>query len=202
VIIHSTPVKLDSVTHLQSIGFAPVVLRECDEATPRCVSFRFAAAFVPGPIRRDFAGVGDGTGGSIASNWGDPDFGNGIIMLGKTLLLSSLLLVALSLSAAMPPAKEKAKTAQSIAELQLKLEKIMADTHTPGVSVAIVHRDGPEWVAGLGKANVAANAPVTDATLFRIGSTSKAFAFDSEAGERGEAFVDGSGAEARAGDLV
>jgi CubicO group peptidase (beta-lactamase class C family) len=97
-------------------------------------------------------------------------------MLGKTLLLSSLLLVALSLSAAMPPAKEKAKTAQSIAELQLKLEKIMADTHTPGVSVAIVHRDGPEWVAGLGKANVAANAPVTDATLFRIGSTSKAFA--------------------------
>lgn len=97
-------------------------------------------------------------------------------MLGKTLLLSSLLLVALPLRAAAPPAKEKAKPAQSIAELQQKLEKIMADTHTPGVSVAIVHRDGPEWVAGLGKANVAGNAPVTDATLFRIGSTSKAFA--------------------------
>jgi CubicO group peptidase (beta-lactamase class C family) len=39
-----------------------------------------------------------------------------------------------------------------------------------------VHRDGPEWVAGLGKSNVAANHAATDETLFRIGSTSKAFA--------------------------
>jgi CubicO group peptidase (beta-lactamase class C family) len=68
------------------------------------------------------------------------------------------------------------KPAQSIAELRQQLEKILADTHTPGVSVAIVHRDGPEWVAGLGKSNVAANQPTTDETLFRIGSTSKAFA--------------------------
>jgi CubicO group peptidase (beta-lactamase class C family) len=38
-----------------------------------------------------------------------------------------------------------------------------------------VHRDGPEWVAGLGKSNVAANQAATGETLFRIGSTSKAF---------------------------
>jgi CubicO group peptidase (beta-lactamase class C family) len=68
------------------------------------------------------------------------------------------------------------KPAQSIAELRQQLEKILADSHTPGVSVAIVHRDGPEWVAGLGKSNVAANQATTDETLFRIGSTSKAFA--------------------------
>jgi CubicO group peptidase (beta-lactamase class C family) len=68
------------------------------------------------------------------------------------------------------------KPAQSIAELRQQLEKILADTHTPGVSVAIVHRDGPEWVAGLGKSNVAANQATTEETLFRIGSTSKAFA--------------------------
>jgi CubicO group peptidase (beta-lactamase class C family) len=68
------------------------------------------------------------------------------------------------------------KPAQSIAELRQQLEKILADTHTPGVSVAIVHRDGPEWVAGLGKSNVASNQATTDETLFRIGSTSKAFA--------------------------
>jgi CubicO group peptidase (beta-lactamase class C family) len=67
------------------------------------------------------------------------------------------------------------KPAQSIAELRQQLEKILQDTHTPGVSVAIVHRDGPEWVAGLGKSNVARNQPATDETLFRIGSTSKAF---------------------------
>ncbi|MGD0802270.1 MAG: serine hydrolase domain-containing protein [Terracidiphilus sp.] len=71
---------------------------------------------------------------------------------------------------------ETPKPAQSIAELRQQLEKILADTHTPGVSVAIVHRDGPEWVAGLGKSNVAANQAATEETLFRIGSTSKAFA--------------------------
>jgi CubicO group peptidase (beta-lactamase class C family) len=70
----------------------------------------------------------------------------------------------------------KPKPAQSIAELRQQLEKILADTHTPGVSVAIVHRDGPEWVAGLGKSDVATNHATTDETLFRIGSTSKAFA--------------------------
>jgi CubicO group peptidase (beta-lactamase class C family) len=68
------------------------------------------------------------------------------------------------------------KPAQSIPELQKQLEKILEDTHTPGVSIAIVHRDGPEWVAGLGKSDVAANRPTSADTQFRIGSTSKAFA--------------------------
>jgi CubicO group peptidase (beta-lactamase class C family) len=71
---------------------------------------------------------------------------------------------------------ETPKPAQSIQELQQQLEKILSDTHTPGVSVAIVHRDGPEWIAGLGKADVAGNHDATADTLFRIGSTSKAFA--------------------------
>jgi len=71
---------------------------------------------------------------------------------------------------------EKPKPAQSIDELRQQLEKILKDTHTPGVSVAIVHRDGPEWVAGLGTADVASSRPNTPDTLFRIGSTSKAFA--------------------------
>ena len=78
--------------------------------------------------------------------------------------------------AAQNKADNPPKPAQSIAELRQQLEKILADTHTPGMSVAIVHRDGPEWVAGLGKSNVAANQAATDETLFRIGSTSKAFA--------------------------
>ncbi len=39
------------------------------------------------------------------------------------------------------------KPAQSIPELQRQLEKILKDNHVPGVSVAIVKRDGPEWVA-------------------------------------------------------
>jgi hypothetical protein len=42
--------------------------------------------------------------------------------------------------------------AQSIPELQRQLETILKDTHTPGMSVAIAHRDGAEWIAGLGTA--------------------------------------------------
>ena len=72
--------------------------------------------------------------------------------------------------------EEPPKPAQSIEELRQQLEKILNDTHTPGLSVAIVHRDGPEWVAGLGKADVAGNRATTAETLFRIASVSKAFA--------------------------
>jgi len=88
-----------------------------------------------------------------------------------------LLLLAASVCAADEKKKEEPpKPAQSIAELQTQLEKILKDTKTPGVSVAIVRRDGPEWIAGLGKSDVAGDKPVTPETLFRIGSTSKAFA--------------------------
>ena len=64
----------------------------------------------------------------------------------------------------------------SINELQQQLEQTLKDTRTPGMSVAIVHRDGPEWVAGLGLADVAAGRSATPDTLFRIGSVSKSFA--------------------------
>ena len=87
--------------------------------------------------------------------------------------------ILFSLLASFASADDKnapSKPAQSIPELQLKVEKILKDTHTPGVAVAIVHRDGAEWVAGLGEADVVSHRGVTPETLFRIGSTSKAFA--------------------------
>src|SRR6266567_378405 len=88
-----------------------------------------------------------------------------------------MLMFCLSATAAFAQKKkeEPPKPAQSIAQLRQQLEKILQDTHTPGVSVSIVHRDGPEWVAGLGKSNVAANQAATDETLFRIASVSKGF---------------------------
>jgi CubicO group peptidase (beta-lactamase class C family) len=67
------------------------------------------------------------------------------------------------------------KAAQSIEELRQQLEKILQETHTPGMSVAIVRRDGSEWFAGLGKADVGVDRAASQETLFRIGSTSKAF---------------------------
>src|SRR4029077_20305111 len=41
------------------------------------------------------------------------------------------------------------KPAQSTDELRQQLEKILKDTHTNGVSVAIVRKGGPEWVTSL-----------------------------------------------------
>ncbi|HET6843923.1 MAG TPA: serine hydrolase domain-containing protein [Candidatus Angelobacter sp.] len=92
----------------------------------------------------------------------------------KSILLVFMLCLATA-TLAQKKNEEPPKPAQSIAELRQQLEKILQDTHTPGLSVAIVHRDGPEWVAGLGTSNVAANQTATDETLFRIGSVSKGF---------------------------
>lgn len=92
------------------------------------------------------------------------------------ILTALFLLLPATASFAQAKKDETPKPAQSIPELRQQLEKILADTHTPGVSVAIVHRDGPEWIAGLGKSDVASNHSTGPDTLFRIGSTSKAFA--------------------------
>lgn len=67
------------------------------------------------------------------------------------------------------------KPAQSIEELQTQLENVLKDMHVPGMSIAIVHRDGPTWIAGLGKADLINDRAATAATLFRIGSVSKGF---------------------------
>jgi CubicO group peptidase (beta-lactamase class C family) len=72
--------------------------------------------------------------------------------------------------------QQQPKPAQSIPELQQQLEKILKDNHVPGASVAIVKRGGPDWVGGVGLADVASKTPVTADTRFRIGSTSKGFA--------------------------
>lgn len=89
--------------------------------------------------------------------------------------LLSLISISLSFAADKEKKEEKLKPAQSIEELRQQIEKILKDSHTPGVSVAIVHKEGPEWVAGLGLSDVATNRSTTADTLFRIGSTSKAF---------------------------
>ena len=91
-------------------------------------------------------------------------------------VVSIVALLALAACGLPADKEEHPKPAQNLTELQQQIEKILKDTHTPGVSIAIVHRDGPEWVMGLGKANVANGRVATAETLFRIGSTSKAFA--------------------------
>jgi CubicO group peptidase (beta-lactamase class C family) len=96
--------------------------------------------------------------------------------MSKGILSALIFLFVVTGSLAADKKSDEPKAPQSVADLRQQLEKILKDTHTPGVSVAIVRKDGPEWVAGLGTADVASNRPADADTLFRIGSTSKAFA--------------------------
>jgi CubicO group peptidase (beta-lactamase class C family) len=64
---------------------------------------------------------------------------------------------------------------RTIPELQARIREVLAETRTPGIGIAIVSRDSVLWAAGIGTADIAAGRPATDTTLFRIGSTSKAF---------------------------
>lgn len=93
----------------------------------------------------------------------------------KAMYLLLLLFSCSAITFAQAKKNDAPKPAQSIPELRQQIQKILQDSHTPGVSIAIVHRDGPEWVTGLGVANVATSQPATDETLFRIGSISKGF---------------------------
>jgi CubicO group peptidase (beta-lactamase class C family) len=91
-------------------------------------------------------------------------------------IISTILLFVLTcLCFAADDKDDKPKPASSTDELTQQIMKILTETHTPGVSVAIVYKDSRQWVAGLGLADVASNRPNTPDTLFRIGSTSKAF---------------------------
>lgn len=61
-------------------------------------------------------------------------------------------------------------------ELRQQVEKVIKDTATPAIGIALVNRDGPYWVAGWGKADLKSRRPADENTLFRIGSISKMFA--------------------------
>ena len=64
---------------------------------------------------------------------------------------------------------------RSIPQLQTAVESVLKETRTPGAAIAVVSRGQTDWLTGIGKADVAANQPVTADTLFRLGSVSKGF---------------------------
>lgn len=67
------------------------------------------------------------------------------------------------------------KGPQSLEELNRAIETVLREGRTPGAAAAIVRGDKVEWIAGFGRADEAANKPVTTKTIFRIGSVSKVF---------------------------
>lgn len=60
-------------------------------------------------------------------------------------------------------------------ELEKEIYKILNDHHVPGAQVALISKDSPIWTGAFGQANVKKNVPVTENTLFTIGSISKTF---------------------------
>jgi len=65
---------------------------------------------------------------------------------------------------------------KSLDELRQRIEKVVKDTGTPAIGIALVNKQGPYWVAGWGKADLKSGRAADENTLFRIGSISKMFA--------------------------
>jgi CubicO group peptidase (beta-lactamase class C family) len=65
---------------------------------------------------------------------------------------------------------------RTIAELESRIREVMTRQKVPSLGIALVNRDSVLWVAGLGKLDMASGQDADAGTLYRIGSTSKAFA--------------------------
>src|SRR5690606_36154585 len=63
----------------------------------------------------------------------------------------------------------------TIPELKTAIEKVLEETTTPAVGLAMVEGDSTICTAGLGMANLENQTKATENTMFRIGSTSKLF---------------------------
>ena len=70
-------------------------------------------------------------------------------------------------------AQDQKLSAEKRARIEAAVAKFMAETHVPGVSVAVVENGEYEWGAGFGFADLENNSPATEHTLFRLGSISK-----------------------------
>lgn len=71
-------------------------------------------------------------------------------------------------------AEDKAQP-KTLEELKVAIEKVRAESGVAGVSIAIVDKNGPVWMEGFGEADKSNHKPVTQDTIFRIGSVSKMF---------------------------
>ncbi len=64
---------------------------------------------------------------------------------------------------------------QTIDELLTAIDEVLEEHDTPGIALALVNEDGPEYIGALGLADVESGTAADADTLFRIGSTSKMF---------------------------
>jgi CubicO group peptidase (beta-lactamase class C family) len=62
---------------------------------------------------------------------------------------------------------------RSINELRARIAEILERDQLPGVAIALVDRDGPLWIGGVGVRDRQTGAPMDADTVFRVGSLSK-----------------------------
>jgi CubicO group peptidase (beta-lactamase class C family) len=72
-------------------------------------------------------------------------------------------------------AQNPARQLSAIDTLALEINKVLVETRAPGVGIALVKKDGPIWVAGLGKADISKKIMANENTMYRIASVSKMF---------------------------
>lgn len=64
---------------------------------------------------------------------------------------------------------------QRLGQLKSAIQKVLQDTKTPGLGVALVTKEGSIWIDGLGHANIAKKIKADSNTMFRVASISKMF---------------------------
>jgi len=94
-------------------------------------------------------------------------------LIRSSLLCGAVLLGPAALAAQKPDSA--GPPPRTIAELESRIREVLTRTKLPAVGIAIVSRDSVLWAAGIGKRDVAGGKDADANTLFRIGSTSKAF---------------------------
>jgi CubicO group peptidase (beta-lactamase class C family) len=71
------------------------------------------------------------------------------------------------------PPLATADTPRSIEELRRQIAEVLERSRAAGVGIALVGRDGPIWIGGVGLADVATKTPVDANTVFRVASITK-----------------------------
>ena len=94
--------------------------------------------------------------------------------------------------AASSQAQEPRLSPEKRTKIEAAVSAFMADSHVPGLSVAVVENGEYEWGGGFGLADMENNVPASEHTLFRLGSISKSLtaAAAMELVERGKLDLD------------
>lgn len=82
-------------------------------------------------------------------------------------------LVLFAVLATSSQAQEHKLSQEKRTNIEAAVSQFMADSHVPGVSVAVVENGEYEWAGGFGLADMENNVPASEHTLFRLGSISK-----------------------------